>query len=310
MTFEEIKKMISNLKNDEQIREFVNLRIEELEELERLSIDTTAGVEYTDTFDDYIGSKVHFKIVPRIGEEKIDLPDLVYDDYEPYYEIIKRLSEKNFEYDEYSIYALIALVLQKYFFGEPDKKSSLDRTIERATMYMETFNNGISKISIKRFKKSNQVVCGEIAGLSHNIYKILGIPSQFVIGKINGELHAFNIIFRYGYNQFPATLVDYTDPIKLFIPEQNAVISLPLISGLTEETYNQLLNGEEVKIDTDALVNFYRKDEILKNSIQINKNLVYSIGNEEYAKNRKVNNDNKKKELKNNQEENPKKDTE
>ncbi|MDE6292596.1 MAG: hypothetical protein K2L98_02820, partial [Bacilli bacterium] len=272
MTFEELKEVIRTLKTEEQIKEFVNLRIEELE---KTSVDTTAGVEYTDTFDDYIGSKVHFKTAPSIGKEKLVLPDVVYDDYEPYYEIIKKLIEGNFEDDEYSIYASIAMVLRNYFFGEPDKKSALDRTIERATVYKDAFNNGISKISIKSFKKSNHVVCSEIAGLSHNIYKILGIPSQLVIGKRNGEPYAFNIIFRYGYNQFPAALVDYTDPIALSNPEKNTVTLFPLISGLAEETYNQLLEGEEVKINTDDLVELYRKVKTLENSILVSENLTY-----------------------------------
>ena len=82
MTFEEIKEVIRTLKTEEQIKEFVNLRIEELE---KTSVEATAGVEYTDTFDGYIGSKVHFKNLPRIGEAKLVLPELVYDDYEPYY---------------------------------------------------------------------------------------------------------------------------------------------------------------------------------------------------------------------------------
>lgn len=294
MTFEEIKEVIRNLKTDEQIRKFVNLRIEELE---KTSVDTTAGVEYTDTFDGYIGSKVHFKNLPRIGETKLVLPELVYDDYEPYYEIIRLLSKGNGEYNEYTIIASIAIVLEKYFYGEKDGKSPMDRAVERAEVYMDALNNGKSQISITSFKKTNHKVCGEVSGLIQNIYKILGIPSQLVIGKINGVLHAFNIIFRYGYNQFPAALVDYTDPIELSATEQNAVASFPLISGLDEETYSKLLKGEEVEINPDALIEFYRKIKPLENSILVSGKLIYSIGNDEYVINQEINDSNKKKEL-------------
>ena len=295
MTFEEIKEIIRNLKTDEQIKEFVNLRIEELE---KTSVETTAGVEYTDTFDDYIGSKVHYKNLPRIGEAKLVLPELVYDDYEPYYEIIRALSKSSGEYNEYTIYPSIAIVLEKYFCGEQDEKSPMDRAIERAEVYVEALNNGESEISIKRFKKTNHMVWGEIAGLIQNIYKILGIPSQLVIGKINGELHAFNIIFRYGYNRFPAALVDYTDPIVLFIPELGIKSSYPLICGFDEETYSKLLKGEGVEFNPEDLVEMYKKVQLLENSILVSGKLIYSIGNDSYVNNQEINNSNKKKELK------------
>ena len=297
MTFEEIKEVIRTLKTEEQIKEFVNLRIEELE---KNSIETTAGVEYTDTFDGYIGSKVHYKNLPRIGEAKLVLPELVYDDYEPYYEIIRRLNTGDGDYNEYTIYASIAIVLETYFCGATDEKSAMDRAIERAQAYMESLHNGDSKISIKRFKQTNHMVCGEVAGLIQNIYKILGIPSQLVIGKINGDLHAFNIIFRYGYNKFPAALVDYTDPITLYTPEIKGSSSYPLISGLDEETYSKLLDGERVEINPDNLVELYKKVPLLENSVLVSDKLIYSIGNDEYAIDPKKNNGNKKKELKDN----------
>lgn len=292
MTFEEIKEVIRTLRTEEQIREFVNLRIEELE---KTSVETTAGVEYTDTFDDFIGSKVHFKTIPRIGEEKLALPDLVYDDYEPYCEVIKRIIERNTEDNEYTIYTSIGIILEQYFCGAKDELSSTDRAIEKVRVYVGAFNNGVSKISMKAFKKSNLMISTEIAGLIHNIYKILGIPSQFVIGKINGELHAFNIIFRYGYNHFPAALFDYSCPITLVAPEQNAMASFPLASELTEEDYNKMLNGEEVKIDTDNLVELYKKVKPLENSTLVSGNLTYSIGNDEYVINQEINDSNKKK---------------
>ena len=44
-------------------------------------------------------------------------------------------------------------------------------------------NTGRESLSIKEFHKNKYAFCSENTGLAHNIFKILGIDSQFVIGK-------------------------------------------------------------------------------------------------------------------------------
>ena len=58
MTKEEINKIIFSLKTDKDIVEFVNKRIEELE---NNSVETTVGQNYTTTFKEYISEKTHYK---------------------------------------------------------------------------------------------------------------------------------------------------------------------------------------------------------------------------------------------------------
>ena len=62
MTKEEIKKRIFELQTDEEIIEFVNERLKELEDN---SVERTVGQGYTDSFQDYISEKTHYKAVGR-----------------------------------------------------------------------------------------------------------------------------------------------------------------------------------------------------------------------------------------------------
>ena len=78
MTKEEINKRIFELENDEEIINFVK---ERLDELEINSEEKTVGQNYTDSFQDYISQKIHYKAADKLGDK--ECPDLVYDDMTP-----------------------------------------------------------------------------------------------------------------------------------------------------------------------------------------------------------------------------------
>ena len=79
MTKNEINNRIMTLSTYKDIEEFVNERLNELEEN---SEEKTVGQNYTDSFRDYISCKVHYKAVDSL--ENGECPDLVYDDIMPY----------------------------------------------------------------------------------------------------------------------------------------------------------------------------------------------------------------------------------
>ena len=84
MTKAEINKKIFELQTDEDIIKFVN---ERLNELEASSEEKTVGQNYTDSFQDYISQKTHYKAAEKFGDS--ECPDLVYDDITPYINLIK-----------------------------------------------------------------------------------------------------------------------------------------------------------------------------------------------------------------------------
>lgn len=65
MTKEEINKTIFSLQTDEEIIDFVNKRIAELE---NNSIETTVGQNYTTAFKEYISQKTHYKPGKRLKD--------------------------------------------------------------------------------------------------------------------------------------------------------------------------------------------------------------------------------------------------
>lgn len=69
-----INKIIFSLEIDEDIIEFVNKRIVELE---NNSVKTTVWQNYTTTFKKYISEKIHYKAVGKLKDA--ERYDLVYD---------------------------------------------------------------------------------------------------------------------------------------------------------------------------------------------------------------------------------------
>ena len=69
-----INKIIFSLETDEDIIEFVNKRIVELE---NNSVKTTVWQNYTTTFKKYISEKIHYKAVWKLKDA--ERYDLVYD---------------------------------------------------------------------------------------------------------------------------------------------------------------------------------------------------------------------------------------
>ena len=109
-------------------------------------------------------------------------------------------------------------------------------------------NTGRESLSIKEFHKNKYAFCSENTGLAHNIFKILGIDSQFVIGKRNYENHAFNIIFPKGYGNSPAVLFDSSYSI-VFTNSLGNRYSFGYFKVLTQEEYNNMLSGNVVPIN-------------------------------------------------------------
>ena len=249
MSKEEIKQKILELKTDEEIESFIRLRIAELESIAQEKI---VGQDHTITFNDYISTKVKFKPVASLKNK--ECPNLIYDDILPYFELIKELATNQSYLNELYLFTPLMFEIFNYMSSKENKDNIEDTLIERQLLYFNAMNTGKENISIKEFHKNKYAFCSENTGLAHNIFKILGIDSQFVIGKRNNENHAFNIIFPNGYGNSPAVLFDASYTID-FTNDLGNRYSLGYFKVLTTEEYNNMLSGKSTPINLQGSAN-------------------------------------------------------
>ena len=271
MTKEEIKRKIIELKDDEEILEFIKSRIMELESTAQ---EKTVGQGYTATFDDYISSKVNYK--PAASIPNSECPNLIFDDPQPYFELIKEIKDSG--YNELSILGPIMFEVFNYMSSEESKENDISTTNDRSMLYYSAMKKGIKNISIKEFHDNKCALCSENAGLAHNIFKLLGIDSEVVIGKRNTEPHAYNFIFPRGYNSGPVILFDPSFVIN-FKNNKGDFYGFGYFKVLTTEEYNNLISGNDVYINLDETVNkLYNSNvETLSGFVPKYENANYSV---------------------------------
>lgn len=241
MNKEEIQKKIYALNTDEDIESFVNERIKELE---ASSIETTVGQNYTDSFNEYISLKTHYKPADKLDEET-ECPDLVYDDVTPYIELIKSIREGKW-YSELSLFSDVFFVINNYL---PTDNIGFGR-------YMAYLFHKDGKISIKSIREHGCAFCSEKAGLAHNMFKFLGVDSAVVSGGRNGGMHAYNFVFPNGYGNEPMVLYDpsfFVDFVK-----DNDAKSFGFFKAFKKEDFEKLLSGEPIKLDLSNTEKNYR----------------------------------------------------
>ena len=241
MNKEEINNTICSLQSEDEIINFVNKRIGELEEE---ATETTVGQNYTTTFREYISQKTHYK--PGANFEDGECPDLVYDDLTPYIELVKSIKKRNW-YNELTIFTTIFHDVYNYLPSD-------DIGLERAFTYMSKKNG---RLSIKDIKENECSFCSEKAGMAHNMFKFLGIDSELVCGYRDNERHAYNLVYPNGYDNEP--MIIYDPSFFVNFDKDDSHLSLGYFKVLKREDYDKLLNGEPVPIDISKTEKMYRK---------------------------------------------------
>lgn len=241
MTKEEINKRIFELENDEEIINFVK---ERLDELEINSEEKTVGQNYTDSFQDYISQKIHYKAADKLGDK--ECPDLVYDDMTPYINLIKAIRNNSW-YNALTLITTIFFVVYKYL---PNTDFGFGR-------YMIYSSHIGRKLSIKTISEEKVAFCSEKAGLAHNLFKFLGIDSELVCGAKDGQFHSYNFIYPKGYGNEPMVLFDPSYFVNF--KNGNDISSYGFYKAFTREDYESLKNGIPMKIDLTKTEDTYRK---------------------------------------------------
>lgn len=241
MTKSEINKKIFELKSDEEIINFVEYR---LNELETSSVEKTVGQNYTDSFQDYISQKTHYKAAEKFDDS--ECPDLVYDDITPYINLIKEIKKGNW-YNELTLFTTIFFTVYKYL---PSEDVGLGR-------YMTYASHKGKQLSIKSVRDNECAFCSEKAGMAHNLFKFLGIDSEVVCGARGTEMHAYNFIYPNGYEKEPMVLFDPSYFVS-FINGNNK-LSFGFYAVFRRQDYEALKNGTPTQIDLTETEETYRK---------------------------------------------------
>ena len=268
MNKEEIQKRIYELKTDEEIVDFVKSRISDLE---NNSIETTVGQGYTDSFQEYISKKTHYKAGASFDDS--ECPDLVYDDLTPYIELIKSIKNRKW-YNELVLFTDIFYLVHDYL---PSDDIGLGRALTYA-------GNKGKRVSIKTIKSNACAFCSEKAGMAHNLFKFLGIDSELVCGYRNGELHAYNMIYSNGYGKEPMIIYDPSFFVNFI--DNNKKDSFGYFVPLRKEKY-ELLKSEGLEVDLSFTEKNYRNlyGSYLENMEFEGDNAIYSIGIKKEEKN-------------------------
>lgn len=241
MTKAEINKKIFELQNDEETINFVK---ERLNELEISSEEKVVGQNYTDSFQDYISQKTHYKAAEKFDD--FECPDLVYDDVTPYINLIKNI-KKGTWYNELTLFTTIFFTVYKYL---PNDDIGIGR-------YMTYASHKGKKLSIKTVSENGIAFCSEKAGMAHNLFKFLGVDSEVICGARGNEMHAYNFIYPNGYGNEPMVLFDPSHFVN-FIKGDNK-ISFGFYKAFGKQDYEALRNGTPTQIDLTKTEETYRK---------------------------------------------------
>ena len=257
MNKEEIQKRILEI-GEENIEEFVKTRISELE-----NMGEEKSVEHS-TFRDYISLRTHYKPGENSNSE---CPDLLFDDYLPYCNLVKNLSI-NGTYNEYAALTLVFFEVYKYLPSE-------DATgLIRGFTYASHKDD---KLSIRVVRDNKCANCYEKAALAHNLFKFLGFDSELVNGYRDGQKYAFNIVYPNGYNGDTALIFDST----LYVDFEKDGTKYPYayFEAVKQEDINRLLNKEDVDLDLGKTETILRTTYGLDDSYKFNgNNKKYEIG--------------------------------
>ena len=108
--------------------------------------------------------------------------------------------------------------------------------------YREIINK--DEYSIDDLKGKNAAVCADRAALAQNLFSILGVESYYLVGQVNGEDHAYNVI-NYKGNYL---LYDSSKDIPRY--ENGKLINwLAYVKPISIEQMEVLLNGGKISFE-------------------------------------------------------------
>lgn len=196
--------IMQNLK-EEEIDEYIKHRLSFLKNKE----ETVLGINTDNTiFRGLLDEKVTVNVSSSIRFDEdylyIDLASLVFDDDNIYKYLINNIKKTDNPFDA------VIKATDEYLSLDDEIRKDDKKAVKTRSYFYFLYSCGLKKdLSIKAFHKYHFAMCSEIAGLIHNMYKFLGIESDYVIGELDGITHAFNIVYFWGRDK-EAIIIDGT----------------------------------------------------------------------------------------------------
>jgi hypothetical protein len=127
---------------------------------------------------------------------------VVFDDDKIYQFLAKEIKEKD------NVYEAVYSAALKYLTIEPFVRDLIKADETRNKVYRKFSMCKNRDVSIKKIKKSKSAMCLEIAGICQNMFKFLGIESDFVsLGYLDGEAHAYNVVYPEGRGRYKMSIL-------------------------------------------------------------------------------------------------------
>lgn len=233
MTFIEFKNAYSQLKNDDERKEFINNRIKQL--VEEAKPMESIGMGINGSYDSFIAPTVGIASNETQFFSKLVLDDMGV--YKEFLDYIKNDVDGQL-YGEPSTINVIQYFIWNYF------GYNAGNVFQR----MDIYSDGQDYLAVKDLRGKNIAACSERSAMVQNILKFLGFDSELIFGKINStESHAY-IIFKTGNGKM-RILYDPMNPVvyKTDVGEKYC----PGVCLMSEEEYIQLKNGSNFTFKYD-----------------------------------------------------------
>ncbi len=234
-------KLVKNLKNEEII-DFINSRLSMIKNKEEKEIGlNTENVFYDGLLDEKIKVNVTCEYIPVKDYIETIYGSVIFDDKEIYKYLINEVINKD------NIYIAVNIATRKYLGLDSleRKYNHLDKT--RNNIYHEYSATMNKSISIEMFHKNKSAMCVEVAGVIQNMYKFLGIESDYIIvGESNNKYHAFNFVYPHG-----------RDNEVLLYDISNITEKKPLVCFLNNTKREDIFLNKKITITSEEINNAY-----------------------------------------------------
>lgn len=236
--------LIKNLKDDE-MDSFIEKRVSVLSNSEEKEIGFGTDVTCYDGFlDDKVKTNVSCEFLLVDGLIETYKSSIKFDDNEMYRYLIKEVKEND------SLYLAVKKAVRNYLDLDSLTRRNGNYVNKRSMLYHKDSSTMNRSLSIRQFHNNKAAMCAEVAGVTQNMFRFLGIESDYVvIGEKDNSFHAFNIVYPNGRDK-KAILYDFSTNYG----------EHPLICILSDDEKEALLSNKKIVITREEVNNTFGRD--------------------------------------------------
>lgn len=238
MKFSEFKEVFKRLKTDEERKQFIHNRVNELIN------SSSAEIIGKDICGDYLGfiapnTEVVSNSSPMFSNMIIDDLDI----YESFMDFIEN-NVDNISSEILTIMTIQRFVWNYFGYNAKDLLSRMDINSRP----------DLKPVSIKELKGNDIAACSERSALVQNLLKFLGFDTSIVFGKLNNnESHSY-IVFRPENGNF-RILYDPMNPVP-YKYDGKTYYGIG-VTKISNEEYENLKQGQPIKFNYDLVRRIY-----------------------------------------------------